>query len=151
MKKPKKLFTLFIRIRQVVKAIRFIQSKFRKKQKFAIMQDNENLGTVQLVAFFGNVGTFANTVGTALEDKKVSVQEGFTIAFGLMPFLQTNISQTFEELKDLHENEVQEVSNAFAKRFDISNEKAEAFIELCVNAILANTAIFVAGKDILGR
>jgi hypothetical protein len=153
--KPKKLFTVILKVRQIVKAYSFIRKKFkriRKNQKQLIYMSSQ-LGTVQTVAFFGQVANFANVVGTALEDKKISLSEGVQIAFELVPFANslTNIKTTFAELKDLHSDEVNSIVGIFSQRFDIKNDRAEKFVELCINAILSNLALFNEGKAMLSK
>lgn len=111
------------------------------------------LSTVHTEAFFGNLGAFANTVGTALQDKKITLTEGMGIAIALVPFgesIQNFKSQTFAEIKNLYPNEVSRVADSFAKRFDLQNDQVEEFIEDCVRYVLATTALYNSGSRLFG-
>lgn len=118
------------------------------------MQAQNTLSTVHIEAFFQNLGSFANTVGVALQDKKVTLSEGFTIAIALVPFgdsVQNFKGQTVPELKDLYQKEVENIVQAFAKRFNLENDKVEEFIEDCVRYILATAALYNSGSRLFSN
>ncbi|WP_338792299.1 hypothetical protein [Bernardetia sp. MNP-M8] len=118
------------------------------------MSIQNTLSTVHTEAFFGNLGAFANTVGTALQDKKITLTEGMGIAIALVPFgesVQNFKGMTVPELKDLYRSEVENVAQSFAKRFDLQDDEVEEFIEDCVRYVLATAALYNSGSRLFGN
>lgn len=117
------------------------------------MSAENTLSTVHTEAFFGNLGAFATVVGTALQDKKVTLTEGMGIAIALVPFgdsVQNFKGHTVPEVKDLYHKEVENVAQSFAQRFSLENKAAETFIEDCVRYVLASAALYQSGRRLFG-
>ena len=113
-----------------------------------------NLGTLEVQAFFGNLGAFATTLGTVLEDGKVNFQEGIQIAVALVPF-GTSVNafkdKTLPQIKDLYKAEVQAVVNAFIQRFKLANALVQEFINACIDYALSGVALFNLGSRLFAK
>ena len=81
----------------------------------------------------------ANAVDKALEDGKVSVPEGIGLAFKAIDIIAVikSIKQAKEEIIDLTQEEIDELSAAFAAEFDLSNDKAEEVVETIISLVFA--------------
>lgn len=111
------------------------------------------LSTVHTEAFFSNLGAFSTTLGTALQDKKITLTEGMSIAISLVPFgdsVQNFKGMTVPEIKDLYRKEVEVVAQSFAKRFDLVNDEVEEFIEDCIRYVLSTVALYNSGRRLFG-
>ena len=118
------------------------------------MSAQNSFGTVHTEAFFANLGSFATTLGVALEDKKLTAMEGVSLAIALAPFGESVKSfkgLTIPEIKNIYANEVARVSQSFASRFDIPNDNAEAFIEDCITFALAGVALYNSASNLFAQ
>ncbi len=118
------------------------------------MSIHNTLSTVHTEAFFSNLGAFSTTAGVALQDGKITLTEGFGLAIALVPFgdsIQNFKGMTVPELKDLYRNEVENVAQSFAKRFDLQNDEVEEFIEDCVRYVLSTAALYNSGSRLFGN
>jgi hypothetical protein len=100
---------------------------------------------------FSELGTMSGKVVKALEDKKITAQEGFSI-LSSTPSLLAAVPALLSHVRQwvyLNEDEQQGVVNAFALRFDITNDEAETRIEeLIHSAVTIGRAIDVIVREL---
>ncbi|WP_338769878.1 hypothetical protein WAF17_10770 [Bernardetia sp. ABR2-2B] len=113
-----------------------------------------NLGTLETQAFFGNLGAFATTLGTVLQDGKINFTEGVQVAVALAPFgssVNAFKDKTIPQIKDLYKAEIQKIVDRFKAQFQLANELVEEFIEDCISYALAGVALFNSGKRLFAK
>ena len=75
-------------------------------------------------------------VDALLDDGKVSFGEGIQIGLKAVGIPLNSFKPCLDEFEDLDEDEKQEVQDAFAEEFDISNDKAEEMVEQAMDFVL---------------
>ena len=76
-------------------------------------------------------------IGKIVEDKKVQVPELLKL-----PKFVTNISAAVEELKaGISPQYSEEIKIAVAQKLDLSNDKAEAIVEHCINWLVVTSSV----------
>lgn len=113
-----------------------------------------NLGTLEVQAFFRNLGAFATTLGDVLKDGTIDFSEGIKIAVALVPFgssVNGFRDKTIPQIKDLYKAEIQAVVNAFIQQFNLANKLVEEFVSACIDYALSGVALFNLGSRLFAK
>ena len=90
-------------------------------------------------------------VDEALEDGKLSLAEGISIAVSAVPSgaeVWASRAELVEEVKDLDDDEIIDLENFIAAEFDIRNDKAEKVVEKAIGALVSIGELAFAVKDL---
>lgn len=88
-------------------------------------------------------------VDKALEDNKITFIEwtGLAIELPKVFKIAKNYKDSVAELKDLTEDESQELNAYFAEKFDLKNDVAEAIVEQVLTVLTALASTFLKTKE----
>lgn len=98
----------------------------------------EEIGIKQLKKSLTVLAKITGAIDKALEDGKVNIAEGIGIAFKAVDLIGVikNLKQARAELADLTEPEASELTEHFAKEFDLLNDEAEQMVEVVIDLAL---------------
>jgi len=88
----------------------------------------------------------AEKTDAALEDGKITISEGVTLAFSAIGLIKVvkNITPILDEYKALTDDQKAELSEWFAFEFDLQNDNVEAIVEMVFTALLNLGDVFDA-------
>jgi len=92
-------------------------------------------------------------VDEALEDGKLSLAEGISIAVSAVPdgaAVWASRAELVEEVQDLDDDELIDLENFIATEFDIRNDLAEEVVEAAIDFAVSGVGLVLAVKALRG-
>ncbi len=111
-----------------------------EKKEFGIEKIKEGLASL--------IGV-ATEVDDAFEDKKVSIFEGFNIARKSLGLWETirEAPEIWKEVKDLTQEEKEEIISYFEDEFDLKNDMIEMIVEKTLAVAFDIAMMFISLKE----